>query len=251
MDTRPLGHGGPLLSPIGFGAFKIGRNEKTKYGRHYELPDEDQAARLLHAVLDLGINYIDTAPAYGLSEARIGRAIGYRKREFLISTKVGETFAGGASTYDFSRAAVETSVTHSRQALGVDVLDLVFIHSPGDDLHVLNHTDAVETLMRLRDAGAIARIGLSAKSPVGVLASLAWADAVMVEYHLHDRSHEQAIAAASEAGLGIVVKKGLATGALPAAEAIRFVLANPAVATMVVGTLSADHLAENLRACGG
>jgi aryl-alcohol dehydrogenase-like predicted oxidoreductase len=251
MDTRPLGRGGPLLSPIGFGAFKIGRNEKTKYGRHYELPDDAQATRLLNAVLNLGINYIDTAPAYGLSEARIGRTIGHRKQEFLVSTKVGETFTGGMSSYDFSRAAIEASVARSQQALGVDVLDLVFIHSPGDDLHVLHHTDAVETLDRLRESGAVARIGLSAKSPEGVLASLAWADAVMVEYHLLDRSHEQVIAAAADAGLGVVVKKGLAAGALPPDEAIRFVLANPAVSTMIIGTLSAEHLAENLRAFGG
>ena len=164
MVNRQLGRGGPLVSPIGFGAFKIGRNEKTKYGRPYTLPDDQQATRLLNAVLDLGVNYIDTAPAYGLSEARIGKAIGQRKQEFIVSTKVGETFADGTSTYDFSRAAIEASVARSRQTLGVNVLDLVFIHSPGDDLHLLTHTDAVATLVRLRESGAIARIGLSAKT---------------------------------------------------------------------------------------
>ena len=73
----------------------------------------------------------------------------------------------------------------------------------------------------------------------------------MVEYHLLDRSHEQALAAAADAGVGVVVKKGLSAGALPPDEAIRFVLANPAVSTMIVGTLNAEHLAENLRACNG
>jgi len=251
MVKRPLGRGGPLVSPIGFGAFKIGRNEKTKYGQPYALPDDRQAARLLNAVLDLGVNYIDTAPAYGLSESRIGAAIAHRKHEFIVSTKVGEAFANGTSTYDFSRAAIEASVAQSRRSLGIDLLDLVFIHSPGDDLHLLTHTDAVATLIRLRESGAIARIGLSAKTPEGVLASLAWADAVMVEYHLLDRSHEQAIAAAADAGVGVVVKKGLSAGALPPDEAIRFVLANPAVSTMIIGSLSADHLVENLRACDG
>ena len=69
---RPLGGTGFSISPIGFGAFKIGRNQKTKYAAPYDLPSDEQVSELLNGLLDLGINYIDTAPAYGTSEERIG-----------------------------------------------------------------------------------------------------------------------------------------------------------------------------------
>lgn len=253
MEKRQLGTGGPLVSPIGFGAFKIGRNQKIKYGHDYELPDDATVVRLLNEVLDLGINYIDTAPAYGLSEARIGAAIGHRRSEFILSTKVGETFdeQTSTSTYDFSRQAIEASVQRSLDRLRTDYLDVLVLHSPGDDLGILRSTDAVPTLLGLRERGLARGIGLSAKSPEGSLAAIPWADVLMVEYHLADRSQEAALEAAAAAGLGIVVKKGLAAGQLSAAEAIPFVLANRAVATLIVGSLNAEHLRENLALAGG
>src|SRR5438128_1494734 len=75
VDTRPLGSSGIAVTPIGFGAFKIGRNEGIKYPSAYSLPTDAESERLIHQILDLGVNYIDTAPAYGVSEERIGRAI--------------------------------------------------------------------------------------------------------------------------------------------------------------------------------
>src|SRR5437762_11531834 len=104
MKPRPLGRSGIAVTPIGFGAFKIGRNEKTKYAASYALPDEAAVERLLCGLLDMGVAYIDTAPAYGLSEERIGRAISHRRREFTLSSKVGESFQRGESQYDFSAA---------------------------------------------------------------------------------------------------------------------------------------------------
>lgn len=253
MEKRQLGTGGPLVSPIGFGAFKIGRNQMTKYGMHYELPDEASAARLLNEVLDLGINYLDTAPAYGLSEQRIGAAIGHRRSEFVLSTKVGEVFDEhtGTSTYDFSREALEASVQQSLERLRTDVLDVLVLHSPGDDLSLLNGSDAIPTLLGLRERGIVRAVGLSAKTPEGSLAAIPWADVLMVEYHLADRSQEAALESAAAAGLGIVVKKGLSAGHLPAAEAIPFVLANRAVSSLIIGSLNAEHLRENLRLASG
>ncbi len=248
MDQRRLGRTGPLVSPLGYGAFKIGRNEQTKYGSSYELPDEAAVLRLLNGLLDLGVNYFDTAPAYGLSEERIGRALAHRRAEFTLSTKVGELFENGKSTYDFSQSAIEHSIHRSLQRLRTEVLDMVFIHASGDDLAILDQSDAVSTLLRLREAGLVRQIGLSAKTVAGARASLDWADVVMVEYHLEDRSAESVIAAASEAGIGVVVKKALASGKLPANEGLQFVLSNPGVSTTVVGTLNLDHMRANLAA---
>jgi aryl-alcohol dehydrogenase-like predicted oxidoreductase len=236
---------------VGYGAFKIGRNVGIKYPSAYDLPDERAAGRLLNAVLDLGINYLDTAPAYGLSEQRIGRALGHRRGEYVLSTKVGETFEAGRSTYDFSTAAIRASVERSLRRLGGDALDLVFIHSDGNDLAILEQTDAVPTLQSLRSDGLVRAIGLSAKAVEGARAALAWADAVMVEYHLDDASQAPVIAEAAAADVGVVVKKGLAAGRLDPAGAVRFVLDTPGVGSLVVGSLNVDHLRDSIRVAEG
>lgn len=245
MQQRILGHTGLSVSALGFGAFKIGRNEKVKYPTPYDLPDEATVERLLNTVLDLGISYIDTAPAYGLSEERIGRAIGRRRSEFVLSTKVGETFENGESAYDFSAAAVRESVTRSLNRLRTEVLDVVFIHSDGRDLAILYETDVVETLRDLKAAGTVRAIGFSGKTIEGARAALVWADAIMVEYHLQDASHAAVINEATELGIGVVVKKGLASGRLPPEEAIRFVLGDSKVSSLVLGGLNPEHLRAN------
>jgi aryl-alcohol dehydrogenase-like predicted oxidoreductase len=250
VESRRLGQQGPLVSLIGFGAFKIGRNQHIKYAADYPLPDEAAAARLLNEVLDAGVTYIDTAPAYGLSEERIGAALDHRRGEFTLSTKVGEMYGPTGSSYDFSSAAIERSIHGSLRRLRVDVLDLIFLHSPGDDLKILDETDAVATLMRLRDAGTIRWIGLSGKTVDGAAAALAWADAIMVEYHSDDLSHADVITQAAARGVGVVVKKPLAAGRLPPASALNFVAANPAVASMIVGTLKIEHLRANIACLG-
>lgn len=236
------------LSPLGFGAFKIGRNQGTKYAQPYELPSDEGLAQLLNGILDLGVNYIDTAPAYGTSEERIGKVIGPRTKDIVVSTKIGEVFEGGRSIFDFSADTARSSVARSRHRLGVETLSLVFIHSDGNDAKVLGSAEPLATMKSLRDEGIIRAIGFSGKTVEGARAALEWADAIMVEYHMDDRSHEAVIGEAGTRGVGVIVKKGLASGRLPANEAIRFVLANPHVTSMVVGGLSLDHMRENVRA---
>ena len=99
----------------------------------------------------------------------------------------------------------------------------------------------------LRAEGIVRAIGFSGKDVEGAAAALDWADAIMVEYHLENRAHEPVIAQAAAAGVGVVVKKGLASGHLSPADAIRFVLANPDVSSVLVGSLSLEHLEENVR----
>ncbi len=247
MVRQRLGRSPLWVTPIGFGAFKIGRHTGTKYPDAYDLPSDREAELILNTVLDLGINYIDTAPAYGCSEERIGRFLAHRRDEFVLSTKVGETYSQDGSTYDFSAAAVRRSVTQSLHRLQTDVVDLVLIHSDGRDLYVLNETDAVATLTALRDEGLVRAIGLSGKTVEGAAACLSWADVVMVEYHLEDTSHEAVIDEAAQNEVGVIVKKGLASGRLPAREAVRFVLDQAAVGSVVVGTLNEEHLKTNIQ----
>lgn len=247
MVRRRLGTTGLELSPIGFGAFKIGRNEKTKYKHAYDLPSDEHVASLLNGMLDLGINYIDTAPAYGLSEQRIGQSVAHRNDAFIVSTKVGERFESGHSSYDFSAQAIRNSVKCSLANLKRDSLDVVFIHSDGRDMEILQNTAAVITLQALRDEGVIRAIGFSGKTVEGAHSSLNWADVIMVEYHMHDRTHEQVINEAFDRGIGVIVKKGLASGRLPAADAIRFILENAHVTSLVIGGLNLEHIRANVQ----
>lgn len=253
VELRELGRTGLRVSRLGFGAFKIGRNQGIKYSSGYDLPDEAEVARLLNGLLDLGICYFDTAPAYGLSEARIGRAISHRRGAFVLSTKAGERFEDGRSTYDFSPRAIRESVARSRERLCAGVIDVLFLHATGDDLGLATDAEIVSTLHDLKQAGVVAAIGLSARTRAAAQAALAWADVLMLEYHAGDRAQEPVISAAAEAGVGVVIKKGLASGRLPAEAAIRFVLGNAGVDSLVVGGLDMGHMVENLRiaqACG-
>ncbi|MBL4886198.1 MAG: aldo/keto reductase [Planctomycetaceae bacterium] len=245
MKKTPLGKTGLNVSPIGFGSFKIGRNQKTKYPTAYDRPSDQESTRLLNAVLDLGINLIDTAPAYGLSEERIGAAISHRRDEFVLATKTGECFEDGESVYDYSGPATRTSIERSLRRLKTDVLDIVYIHSDGRDEWIQNQTDVVETLQQLKTEGLIRSIGFSGKDVAGVELALSWADLVMAEYHIEDTSHAEIINKAAELGIGVVVKKGLASGHLTAEAAIRFVLENPNVSSMVIGGLNLEHLRSN------
>jgi aryl-alcohol dehydrogenase-like predicted oxidoreductase len=245
IPLRPLGKTGLVVPPLGFGAFKIGRNQGIKYAQGYELPDDAVVERLLNGALDLGCTLIDTAPAYGLSEERIGRAIGHRRSEFVLSTKVGETFVDGRSTFDFIRAGVETSLQRSLDRLRTDMLDVVFVHSNGEDERLQRETEVVPVLQEWKAAGRIRAIGLSGKTVDGARLALAWADVVMVEYHLDDRSHSDVITEAAKHSVGVFIKKGLASGKLPPEEALWFVLDHPGVTSVIVGGLNLDHFAAN------
>ncbi|WP_428386863.1 aldo/keto reductase [Mucisphaera sp.] len=247
LTRRPLGSTGLEVTPVGFGAFKIGRNQSIKYQHGYALPTEEASATLLSSVLDLGINHIDTAPAYGLSEERIGRALQHRRDEFILSTKVGENFEAGQSTYDFSYNAVTASVERSLQRLKTDRLDLVLIHSDGRDREILESSGAPKALDDLKQRGDVHAVGLSGKTIEGFERAMDWADVLMVEYHADDPSMSDVIQQAHDRGLGVLIKKGLASGRLDPASAIRFILQHPAVDSLTLGSLKIEHLRDNLQ----
>jgi aryl-alcohol dehydrogenase-like predicted oxidoreductase len=247
VDHQPIAATGLRVTPVGFGAFKIGRNEGIKYATGYALPTDAEVQTLLDGVLELGINLIDTAPAYGSSEERLGRALGSRRDDVVLCTKAGETFADGQSTFDFTAAGIRASAERSCRRLRTDAVDLLLVHSDGNDLEILQRTDAVAAMIALRQDGLARAIGFSGKTVAGARAALAWSDAIMVEYHLDDTSHAEVIAEAHAANVAVLVKKGLASGRLPVEDAIRFVLGHEAVTSMVIGGLSLEHLRANAR----
>ena len=246
MEQRLLGRTGMSVSVLGYGAFKIGRNRQHRFAADYNLPTAAEAMRLLNTVLDAGITLIDSAPAYGLSEERIGRAIGHRREEFVLTTKVGESFTVAGASFDFTAAAVRASIEQSLARLRTDHLDVVFVHSDGNDLSVLQQTDVVPTLQDVQRRGLVRAIGFSGKTAEGGRAALEWADALMVTYHQRDVRHLPVIRAATAAGVGVIVKKGLDSGRLPAPTAIPFVLGQTGVSSLLFGTRSQDHVLQNV-----
>ncbi|MDZ4754200.1 MAG: aldo/keto reductase [Phycisphaerae bacterium] len=251
LIARPLGSTGMMVSPIGFGSFKIGRNERIKYDAPYELPSDAEASRLVRSVIEQGITLIDTAPAYGLSEARIGAVLAElpaaQRSTVVLATKVGERFEHGASTYDFSYEATITSVERSLQTLRTSVIDIVFVHSPGDTYGCsekdLARGACTQALQRLKHDGRIRAIGFSGKTIAGHMQAMDQGfDALMVEYHALDDSQRPVLEAASQRGIGVLIKKALGSGRIPPSEAIPFALGAPAVASCVIGSRSLEHL---------
>ena len=99
LEHRELGQSGISVSCIGLGTVKFGRNQEVKYPSSFALPSDEEIVSLIDQAKSLGINLLDTAPAYGSSEQRLGRLLSDRK-DWVICTKVGEEFVTGKSEAD-------------------------------------------------------------------------------------------------------------------------------------------------------
>ncbi|MGD2054394.1 MAG: aldo/keto reductase, partial [Gammaproteobacteria bacterium] len=135
MKLRALGSTGIKVSPLGLGTVKIGRNEQVKYPQGFKIPDDEHVSGLLALARDLGINFIDTAPAYGTSEQRLGQLLPERDN-WVIMTKVGEIFENGQSRFDFSAQHTRQSVENSLKKLRREMIDVVLVHSDGNDMNI-------------------------------------------------------------------------------------------------------------------
>jgi aryl-alcohol dehydrogenase-like predicted oxidoreductase len=251
MEMRRLGNDGPMVSVLGLGTVKIGRNTGLRYAAGFSLPTDAQVRELLETAREVGINLIDTAPAYGSSEERLGAIIGAVPGGWdgwVVCTKVGEEFDGDRSRHDFSPGAVRASVERSLRRLRVERVDVVLIHSDGRDVEIVERSGAVEELERLRAAGLVGRIGMSTKTVEGALAAVERMDVVMVTLNEKETADLPAIARARELGKGVVVKKALGQGS--SVGSLGFAVRTAGVSSVVVGTVDAGHLRENVRVVG-
>ena len=233
-------------SRISLGTVKFGRNTGVNYPHHFEIPEDKTITNLLSKAQELGINLLDTAPAYGNSEERIGHLLPGQRQDWILCTKAGEQYSKGRSIYDFSKNAVKESVAHSLRRLKTDYLDIVLIHSNGNDLDILHRTDAMTTLHRLKEKGDIRYIGMSTKSFLGSDAALDFSDILMLTLNLEDQSNYDIIKKAQKQGTGILLKKVLASGHQTPRESLTFALKNDGVHSAVIGTIDPSHLAENV-----
>ena len=280
IETRQLGRTGSDVTILGYGAMEL-RGQP----RGPAIADED-AGRLLNAVLDSGINLVDTSVDYGRSEELIGRYIGHRRDEYFLASKCGCPLRQPADApppypHDYSPANVRADVEQSLRRLGTDRLDLVQVHmSPSQEQ--LTADDTVATLQALRDEGKLRFIGMSGTLPnlpdhiaMGVF------DVFQIPYSAIQREHEELISRAAGAGAGTLIRGGVARGApaedknwgmgpigLAAGEGqrrwessevadlldgmsrmefmLRFTLSHPGLSTTIVGTANLDHLKANV-----
>lgn len=248
MKLRPLGSTGIEVSPLGLGTVKFGRNQQVKYPSAFDLPDDRQVRDILSLTRELGINLIDTAPAYGISQQRLGQLLTSR-HEWVIVSKVGEIF-DGQSHFDFSFDYTIASVEQTLRTLKTDYLDVVLIHSDGDDLRILNEEGVFDALESLKERGLIRSHGMSSKTVEGGLQVVRQMDVVMATCNLSYNDELPVLQAAADENKGVLIKKGLQSGHVggqhDVKDAMRFVFDQPGVSSMIVGTINPRHLRSNV-----
>jgi aryl-alcohol dehydrogenase-like predicted oxidoreductase len=252
IQKKMLGNTGISVSQIGLGTVKFGRNQKIYYPDAFTLPSDKEILALLDCAQELGINILDTAPAYGTSEERLGKLLNDRQH-WILCTKVGEEFINGESFFDFSAANLRKSIERSLTRLHTDYLDLVLVHSNGEDKKIIDQ-DVFSTLANLKESGLIRAFGMSTKTIDGGLLAVDQSDVVMVTYNPVHTVEQSVIAHANEKNKGIFIKKGLASGHLqkiadtdPVQTAMQFIFREAGVSSLILGTLNQAHLKYNVQ----
>lgn len=274
LPKRELGRTRIQATMLGYGAMEL---RGAPRGRDVT---EAQAETILNAVLDAGINYIDTSIDYGLSEERIGRYLSGRRSEYYLASKCGCQVGappaprGQRNPHVFTRDNIIAGVEQSLTRMKTDYLDLVQFHA-SPSKQTLEEHGALEAVQELKQAGKVRFIGMSSTFPhlldhveMGVF------DVFQIPYSAVEREHESVISAASEAGSGIVIRGGAAKGApsedkqagtqwarwqqvelddlledMSSMEFIlRFTFSHPDMDTNIVGTINPAHLQDNLNA---
>ncbi|MEM2938921.1 MAG: aldo/keto reductase [Candidatus Bathyarchaeia archaeon] len=248
MLKRRLGKTNLMVSVIGFGAIKL------------PLIDRETSSRILNRALNLGINFIDTARAYGDSEEKIGLAISNRRDEFYISTK------SGALTYEDMKKDVEVSL----KSLRTDYIDLYLCHNlryHDDYDRAMSSGGAMEALKEAKREGIIGHVGFSCHRfhetmERGIRSGMF--EAIMVSYNMLDDESvgERILPLAKESDVGVIAMKPLAGGFLAsppqdlvkragipinAETALKFIISNDAVTTAIPGMMRMEEVEENAR----
>lgn len=249
---RPLGSTGISVSPIGLGTVKIGRNQGVKYPAGFTIPNDEEVKILLRTARELGINTLDTAPAYGNSEQRLGELLTDRE-QWIIVSKAGEEFINGCSSFDFSSDHITSSIERSLKRLQTDYIDVLLIHSDGNDLPIVNNGELWDTLKELKERGIIRSFGLSGKTVEGGIKALQQSDCAMVTFNLKEQSEKAVLDYAAKNNKGIFIKKAFASGQVctdtdksPVEASFDLIYSQPAVSSAIIGTINLHHLKENV-----
>lgn len=284
MEYRTLGRTGLQVSALALGTVELGMEYGINAPGQSGRPQEDAAVHLVHAALDAGINFIDTARAYGESERVLGRALSGRRDRVILCTKVDpRPPGGGVLTGVELRHLMHTSLETSLRLLQTDYVDVWMIHSI-DEALLERHDLLREIFLDARKQGKIRWSGASFYGVALPLAALQLDlfDVIQVAYSVLDRRLDAEVlplARANKAGVvarsvllkGVLTERGdhlparlaplrvrsqtfrarlaaIDAGLTPAQGAIAFALAQPQLDTVLVGASSAAELAEDLGA---
>jgi aryl-alcohol dehydrogenase-like predicted oxidoreductase len=209
VRTRPFGTTGIEVSEIGLGSWQLGRSAHWPEG-----PDADEAVRLVHAALDAGVTFIDTAPGYadGHSELNIGAALrGGRRDDVVICTKFGHRADG---TSDWASSSIEGAVLRSAERMGTDHLDIVVLHNPPPEILDGTRSEHYDVLEGLRLRGVIRAYGASVDSGADVDTVLRTSESQALEVRMSALFQETwpAIERARDRGAGTIIKVPLESG---------------------------------------
>lgn len=273
MIKKSLGRTGLQVTQLGYGSMGL-RGPRTWGMRVVSDTDAD---KFLNAVLDAGINFIDTAPDYGVSEERIGRFIASRRSEYVLATKCGCDYQQHDDhlevIHTWTRDVLLRNLEASLERMQTDYIDLMQFH--GGDAETIKAAGLVETLLEFKAQGLIRFIGSSNSIPnLQGMIDLGVFDTFQIPYSCLAPNHHDLITAAADTGAGIIVRGGIAHGG-PDAEIqrpalndvwtaarlddllteemnraeliLRYTLSHPCCHTTIVGTCNHDHLAENIR----
>lgn len=214
MKYRQLGRTGFTVSEISLGTVEIGMPYGIAENGSVPLPDEAASARFLNAALDLGVNFIDTARAYGESEAIIGRALRSRRQEFILASKVLSPHGEDLPAAEV-RDLTADSVSESLRLLQTDQIDLMMVHCRATE--VLPNETVFETLAKLKHSGGILKIGASVYGEEAAVAAIEHGgyDCLQIAYSILDRRLEsRVVGLAQQKGVGLVARSVLLKGAL-------------------------------------
>ena len=232
MEYRTLGKTGLKISRMGFGGIPI------------QKIDEEGTRKLLHEMMEKGVNYIDSARGYTVSEQYIGYGLEGIRDKFVLATK------SMSRTKEAMAADIETSLGNFR----TDYIDLYQVHNPSMEQldQVMGEGGALEALMEARAAGKIGHIGLTAHSTEVFERALEldWVETIMFPYNIVEQQGAELIHKCAEKNIGFIVMKPLAGGAIEDASlALRYVCSNPDVTVVIPGRAEIHELEQNLAAC--
>ena len=276
MQMVDFGNTGYKISRLGAGLAEI--------GQELELADVEQAGSVLNNALDMGINFLDTAACYDISEELIGRTVANRRDEYVLVTKAGHARGGGLNGRDWTYETVRDSIDRSLRRLNTDYVDLVQLHSCG--IPDLERGDIIRALEDARDAGKTRLIGYSGDNEAAH-----WAvdsghfDTLQTSFNLvEQRAYTTGLLEkCANNGTGVIVKRpiggatwGMAKQGMsnsrrsydntyldrsvkvqslgdvpgdpddPIVAAMGFTLAHPEIHTAIIGTKNPRHMASNI-----
>jgi hypothetical protein len=282
LKTTILGRTGAAVSVLGAGLAEIG------FELSLSAADVDQAGAVLNGALDSGVNLLDTAECYSVSEELIGRTVSGRRSEFFLATKCGHL--GGQSGREWTYETVTGNINNSLRRMKTDHVDLVQLHSCG--VEVLDRGDVIRALQDARREGKTRFIGYSGDNEAAHWAADSGLfDTLQTSFNIADQQARTTglLKKAEARGMGIIIKRPIAGGTWGAVRrgkneqrvrgyddtyynrnremaeagpvpgepsghvefALGFVFAHPEPDVAIIGTKSPEHMASNIRLLEG